>query len=311
MGIRNLMWLIKEYAPDAIRESGLDEFKGKTIAIDASIVIYKWYTVGSRATRRIVNARGQPINHIQGALFLTVALLTRGIIPVYVFDGPAPTSKTAVLEKRRAIKATNGGGVPREAFEEVINLLRIMQVSIIIAPSEAEAQAAHMNATGIVDTVATDDTDALVFGAKCVLRGLGSSSDVVINVDRDAVLRGLGVNETQFIDLCILLGSDYTGTMPKIGRQRALNLVKKYGSIEQIIVGEGLTCPPTFNFILARNEFTGPQVNRDINIMHALDRQAGPRVSIDTHALRTLLVDIHGLEPKRINKTLAKLSMLD
>jgi hypothetical protein len=38
------------------------------------------------------------------------------------------------------------------------------------APGEAEAELAKLNSLGIVDAVLTEDSDALVFGANCVIR---------------------------------------------------------------------------------------------------------------------------------------------
>jgi Holliday junction resolvase YEN1 len=40
------------------------------------------------------------------------------------------------------------------------------------APGEAEAELAKMNVVGLVDAVFTSDCDALVFGARCVIRRL-------------------------------------------------------------------------------------------------------------------------------------------
>lgn len=40
----------------------------------------------------------------------------------------------------------------------------------IQAPGEAEAELAHLNKLGIIDAVLTDDSDALIFGAKVVMR---------------------------------------------------------------------------------------------------------------------------------------------
>jgi flap endonuclease-1 len=39
----------------------------------------------------------------------------------------------------------------------------------------------------------------------------------------------------QFIDLCILCGCDYTGTIRGIGPHRALELIRKHKSIEESI----------------------------------------------------------------------------
>lgn len=40
---------------------------------------------------------------------------------------------------------------------------------------------------------------------------------------------------SQFIDLCILLGCDYCGTIKGIGPKRAIDLIKLHGSIEEIL----------------------------------------------------------------------------
>lgn len=39
----------------------------------------------------------------------------------------------------------------------------------------------------------------------------------------------------QFIDLCILLGCDYCGTIKGIGPKKAIDLIRQHGSIEEIL----------------------------------------------------------------------------
>ena len=45
-------------------------------------------------------------------------------------------------------------------------------VPYIIAPAEAEAQCAWLDAEGLVDGVITDDSDVFLFGAKTVYRNI-------------------------------------------------------------------------------------------------------------------------------------------
>lgn len=49
-------------------------------------------------------------------------------------------------------------------------LLQLFGLPYIIAPSEAEAQCAWLDANGLVDGVVTDDNDVFLFGAKHVYR---------------------------------------------------------------------------------------------------------------------------------------------
>ena len=48
--------------------------------------------------------------------------------------------------------------------------IHVLTGAVIQAPGEAEAELAQFNSMGLIDAVLTDDVDALVFGATCVLR---------------------------------------------------------------------------------------------------------------------------------------------
>ena len=59
---------------------------------------------------------------------------------------------------------------------EVIRLLQLFGVPYVIAPMEAEAQCAYLESEGLVDGVVTEDSDALLFGAKSVYRHFFSTN---------------------------------------------------------------------------------------------------------------------------------------
>jgi flap endonuclease-1 len=61
---------------------------------------------------------------------------------------------------------------------------------------------------GDVDWVATEDVDALVFGAPKVLRGITTSSPTLVSLA--SVLEQLEMTYETFVDMCILSGSDFT-----------------------------------------------------------------------------------------------------
>jgi flap endonuclease-1 len=294
MGVENLYKFIKEYAPEAITPVTLKDLRGKRIYIDASISIYQWYSVGQ--SKSIVNQHGKPINHLQGALFRTAGLLLAGATPVYVFDGRPPAIKGATLGRRRAQRAAGKCvHVPRWVFDEVRTLLGLMGVATVTAPSEADAQIAYYqrrDATGSL--VASDDLDTLVFGAADLLRGLGGSM-VVIN--RAAVLAHSGLSNSQFIDLCILLGCDYTRKIPGIGYKRAVEYITQYSSIEGILGAGKAVAPADFDFLGAREEFLRPRVGA---VAAGRAEYSGPRL--------LEFLTAHKLAPARIRRTLGELS---
>ncbi len=301
MGIHNLFQLIKEYAPAAIRQIGISELGQKVIAVDASITIYQWCRVGR--ARHIVNNSGKFINHVQGAFFRISSMIGAGITPIFVFDGPPPAIKERTLWQRKE-RGANHEPIPREVFTEVMKLCALMGVTVVQAPSEAEAQAAHIHG---VDIVATEDMDALAFGAKYMVRGLDTAAKSLMLIDTSILLAELGLSREQFVDLCILLGTDYTTTLPRIGYKLALALIKKYKNIEAIIAAileSGGQLPADFDYLAARAQFMAPVVNEDLVAPEIGGRQ------IDLVALREFLIDIHGLSAARVNKTLDKLGKI-
>ena len=92
---------------------------------------------------------------------------------------------------------------------------------------------------GMVDYVVTEDMDTLTFGSpKMVRTCLDKSirrSDVISVIHLDRVLSGFEMTYKQFIDMCILCGCDYCESLPRIGTKTAFKLVKKHGSIEEIL----------------------------------------------------------------------------
>lgn len=169
-----------------------------------------------------------------GTFYRTIRLLENGIKPVYVFDGKPPDLKSGELNKRaerreeaqKALdKATEAGDavemdkynrrlvkVTKEHNNEAKQLLALMGVPYVEAASEAEAQCSAMVKAGKVFGVATEDMDALTFGANILLRHMTFSEArkmPVQEIHHEKVLKGLELEENEFIDLCILLGCDY------------------------------------------------------------------------------------------------------
>jgi flap endonuclease-1 len=297
MGIKKLFALIKDYAADAVREVPIERLRGRTVGIDASIFVYQWYSVGK--TRQIKNKAGKLVNHIYGAFFRTIRLLLAGITPIYVFDNKPPPAKIHAINRRDNL---NRAQVPRQAFDEVMLLLDLMGVDYIVAGGEADAQLGYLAKKDYINAVASEDLDLLVFGADYLIRGLNATSTVVSVIDRKKLLNDLHINAAQFLDLCILLGCDYTATIPGVGYKTALRLIRTHGNIESIIRNSELEIPAEFDYRRARAEFTRPRIS-------SFQRRTRPKLtSSDISKLHEYLVVAHGLEHRRITGGLKKLA---
>jgi flap endonuclease-1 len=110
MGIKNLMKLLKDEAPDAIKEIKLKNLTDRKIAIDASIQLYQYFvmirTTGNSngLNSMLMSNDGRVTSHIQGFFNRTIKLLEMGIRPIYIFDGKPPELKIHELQKRKKTK---------------------------------------------------------------------------------------------------------------------------------------------------------------------------------------------------------------
>jgi len=141
-----------------------------------------------------------------------------------------------------------------------------MGVPVIEAPCEAEAQCAALNKAGKVFAAGSEDMDTLTCGTKVLLRHLTYSEarkEPILEIHLDKVLKGLELTMDEFIDLCILLGCDYSGKIKGVGPKRALEYIKKYGSIEKIVANldkDKFQIPENFPYQEIREYFKNPEV---------------------------------------------------
>ena len=134
----------------------------------------------------------------------------------------------------------------REMAEEARELLRLMGLPVIQAPSEGEAQASHMAAKESVWAAASKDYDCLLFGTPRLLRFLTISGKEFLPskgafraitpelIDIAVLLEHYQISRSQLVDLAILVGTDFNEGIKGIGPKKALKLVSDFGSIENM-----------------------------------------------------------------------------
>jgi hypothetical protein len=67
-----------------------------------------------------------------------------------------------------------------------------------------------------------------------------SSNQAVQEFDLSVALSKLGLTQAQFIDLCIMCGCDYASNIRGIGPVRALEYIRKHGTLEKVGLGLGV-----------------------------------------------------------------------
>ncbi len=188
-------------------------------------------------------------------------LIHFGVIPYMVFDGDYLPSK-ALIEGERAKKRDESRklglelhrlGKPSQAHLELqkavdvtpdmarqlIEELKKLGVQYVVAPYEADAQLAYLERKGVIQGIISEDSDLLVFGAKCLLTKLDQYGDCVeINRSDFTACREIslvGWTDAEFRRMAILSGCDYLTNISKMGLKTAYRLVRKYKTIEKIL----------------------------------------------------------------------------
>ena len=167
--------------------------------------------------------------------------------------------------------------------EEISNqskeLLEVLGIPYIQAPSEGEAQASYMVKKGDVFAVGSQDYDCLLLGSPILIRNLTSSNRRKLpgkksytkvypeQIRLNNNLNLLGISQKQLVDMAILIGTDFNQGVSGIGPKKSLKLIKKVGNIENTIATIGGENAPTFDEIKEiRQIFLEPKITNDYKL---------------------------------------------
>jgi flap endonuclease-1 len=250
-----------------------------------------------------------------------------GIRSVYVFDGEPPHFKQSTIDARREQRkiagekwqealgkgdtveaykqARSSARVDSYVIESSQQLLRLLGIPIVQAPSEGEAQAAFMAQQGNAQYTVSQDYDSLLFGTPVLARNLTVSGKrkvqgrtISINPERIVlreVLNGLSLTREQLVEIAILVGTDFNEGVHGIGAKTALKLVKKEKFNETLQKHQ-----PGFDPFPIMNFFLHPPVQEEYTLSWSSPNREG---------VRRLLCDQYDFSPERINSALEKLTM--
>ncbi len=255
------------------RHFALEELNGKIIAIDAYNFLYQFLSIIRQPDGTpLVDSKGNITSHLSGIFFRTIDLLAKGIKPIYVFDGIPSMLKQKTIEARMnrreeaykewemakergdmeaaRVHAMASTRVTKEIVQSAKELLDIMGIAYINAPSEGEAEASYLCKKKIVYATASQDYDTLLFGSPVVVRNITFSGrrklprkDIYVNVEPEIIslddtLRNLGITQEQLIWIGMLLGTDFNEGIKGVGPKTAIKIVKEANNLdglEQIV----------------------------------------------------------------------------
>ncbi|WP_254528943.1 flap endonuclease-1 [Natrinema gelatinilyticum] len=244
-----------------IEEIPFDDIEG-VVAVDAHNWLYRYLTTTVKWTNSdaYTTADGTEVANLVGIVQGLPKFFENDVTPVMVFDGGPSELKTDEIESRREQRRSYEAQLEtaREEGDEIAiaqlesrtqrltptiqetsrEVLRLLDVPIVEAPAEGEAQAAHMAKRGDADYVGSEDYDALLFGAPLTLRQLTSKGDPEL-MDLEATLDHHDLTLEQLIDAAILIGTDFNDGVTGIGPKTAISAITEHGDLWSVLEDRG------------------------------------------------------------------------
>ncbi|KAM8714956.1 hypothetical protein ACLKA7_002066 [Drosophila subpalustris] len=140
------------------------------------------------------------------------------------------------LEAERNRQDRMGMSISQRMSNDCQELLRLFGIPYIVAPMEAEAQCAFLNAVELTNGTITDDSDIWLFGGRTVYKNFFAQKKHVLEFRADQIEQTFNCNRGKLIQLACLVGSDYTTGIHGIGAVTALEILASFSTSNQLEV---------------------------------------------------------------------------
>ncbi len=332
---------INELVKDTIKTISFENLLNKEIAIDAFNTIYQFLAIiRQKDGTPLKDYNGNVTSHLSGLFYRTINFLEHNIKPIYVFDGKPSELKLDTIKERRKVKqeaqkkmveaqekgdfekatryAQLTSSLNESMIEESKKLIDYLGIPVIDANSEGEAQAAYLVNNGDAWACASQDYDSLLFGAERLIRNFAITrtkkfKDTTTPVDIEYIslskfLDTLNITREQLIEMGILIGTDFFPGIKGIGQHTALDLIKQYKSLENMIKNNVTIRKKTIDISLdvvdeIKEIFLTPNVNKDYLKLKWK--------KVNYEKIEELLIEQHNFSPQRVKNALKGLKKQD
>jgi flap endonuclease-1 len=306
----------------------IKDLSGRWVAIDAFNTLYQFLSIiRQKDGTPLMDSQGRVTSHLSGLLYRTANLIEAGVKVAFVFDGEPPSFKAETLAERSEAReraasaweearaagkdgfkyAQAASRINSEILQDGRRLISAMGLPVIQAPSEGEAQAAHMAARGDVELVGSQDYDSLLFGAPQVVRNLTITGkrklprkNIYVDVEPEIIrleegLARLGISRKQLVEIGIMCGTDYNSGLTRVGPKTALKLIREKKDLEAILSQQEEKIE---SFSEIREFFLHPDVTDDYEIK--MKKPRGDEII-------SFLVEERDFDQVRVEKTAGRL----
>lgn len=312
----------------------IKELSGKTFVVDGFNMLYQFLTtIRGPDGAPLTDKHGKVTSHLVGLFSRSTKLMQEGLQLLFVFDGKAPELKHKERERRKKLKEAAQAAYDKakeaedvesmkkyagrttrltpEMITEAKELLEALGIPIVQAPSEGEAQAAHMVKKGDAWGLISQDYDCLLFGTPRMIKNLSITQRkkkpgafATTQVEPDLLtlqdtLDQLEITREQLITLGLLIGTDFNiGGIKGLGPKKGLKLVKEHPEPKELFDVAKWEEHFDFDWQEAYNLFTDMPVTDEYELKWT---------GVDSDAVRKVLVERHDFSKNRVDLVLEKL----
>ena len=289
MGIKGLNKLLKGRCSTGINNISLKKLQNTCIGIDTSIYLYKYSYFGDalknfeRQIAHLLSNKITPVYLFDGKpgdekkelikkrkeqylgkkeniknMKERVEEIKKELLDIDETDMELIQSKREeidMLSKQIKKKEKTTIRIDREMVKELKNMLTEAGIFYFDCPGETDVYVKEFFKRGLIQYVITEDLDFLTHDCPNVLYNYKASSNKCILYNTRVIIKELSLTRDMFVDLCIMLGCDYTGTIKGIGHKTAYKFIKQYKSIENILENKPKFNTCNCNYSLARTIF--------------------------------------------------------
>jgi flap endonuclease-1 len=294
MGIKNINRFLKKKCNTGISNIHIKKLNHKYIGIDTSIYLYKYTYIGNvldgflKQIRHLLQNNIIPIYFFDGKPTIEKSDLIKKRNDTYQkaldkiqdlenqkndllnIDDPSDEMlfqiqmlEQKILKKKKCTIRIN---------KDKLNYLKVILDNLGIfyyqCDGEADLFMKSFIQKNLLDYVMTEDLDFLTHGCSNILYNYNYNSNSLKLYNLKKILSDLDIEYNSFIDLCIMIGCDYSCKIPGIGPAIGYKLIKKYKRFNNLITNNIINIPNDFKYIESFNMFFNKP---DININNKKD----------------------------------------
>lgn len=265
MGVKGLSTFLKKIngEDNFIKKVNLSEISGKRVGIDASIFIYRFLY--------------KPKYFVESFMTMVYNFLVCGVIPIFVFDGLPPTEKNDEIQSRKdkkeeyqkridELRKRIDMCIEKKDKEDILleveklekrvitlnkdyvimaqDILKLIGLPYIHMEYEAEFIASHLLKGGYIDYILSEDNDLFLLGCNSVLKDYSNVNMEMTYYNFDGLLGKLGLTYGEFVEVCLLVGVDYSGRLNKTSLVQAHQWIRQFKTIDNLYKFKIITIHP-------------------------------------------------------------------